>query len=100
MTLTLQLRGKYQLSSTAHEGSITCVAFSIKGDYIAIGWLGRRLQIFSLDDGKLHYSIVTPSSTKSLVWLSGAGQMLVCACHSGILMNIILCPGVRGHIHP
>src|SRR6267142_2090740 len=88
--MALQFRGKYQLSygSTAHEGSITCVAFSIKGDYVTIGGLGQRLCIFSLDDGKLHYSIVTPSSIKSLIWLSGAEQMLVCACRSGILMNV------------
>ena len=25
--------------------------------------------------------------------------MLLCACHSGILMNIIICPGVSGHVH-
>lgn len=98
--MALKFRGKYQLSSPAHDGSITCVAFSIKGDYIAVGGLGRRLRIFSLDDdGKLHYSIVTPSSIKSLVWLSGAEQTLVCACQSGILMNIVICPGVCGHFH-
>ncbi|HET8852380.1 MAG TPA: hypothetical protein VFN02_07630, partial [Ktedonobacteraceae bacterium] len=98
--MALKFRGKYWLLSSVHEDSITCVAFSIKGDYVASGGLGRRLQIFSLDNGKLHYSIVTTSSIKSLIWLPGPGaeQTLLCACHSGILMNIIIHPGVRDHI--
>ena len=98
--MALKFRGKYQLLSPVHEDSITCVAFSIKGDYVASGGLGRRLHIFSLDDGKLHYSIVTTSSIKSLIWLPGPGaeQTLLCACHSGILMNIVIRPGVRDHI--
>jgi WD40 repeat protein len=90
--MALQFRGKYQLA--VHDDSITCVAFSIKGDYVASGGLRRRLQIFSLDDGKLHYSIITPSSIKSLIWLPGAEQTLVCACHSGMLMNVVIRPGV------
>ena len=100
MTRTLHFQGKYQLLSSTHEDSITSVAFSIKGDYVAVGGLGRRLQIFSLDDGKLHYSIVTTSPIKSLIWFPGAEQMLLCACQSGILMNIIIRPGVCGHVHP
>jgi len=98
--MALHFRGKYQLLSSAsvHEDSITCVAFSIKGDYVASGGHGQRLQIFSLDDGKLHYSIVTTSPIKSLIWLPGAEQTLFCACHSGILMNIVIRPGVRGRI--
>ena len=97
--MALHFRGKYQLLPSVHEDSITCVAFSIKGDYVAAGGLGRRLQIFSLDDGKLHYLIVTTSSIKVLIWFPGAEQMLLCACHSGILMNIVIRPGVRGHAH-
>jgi len=87
--MTLQFRGKYRLSSAA----ISCVSFSVKGDYIACGGLDQKLQIFSLADGQLHYSIVTPSPIKSLIWLPAAEQVLVCACHSGILVNIIICPG-------
>jgi len=98
--MALHFRGKYQLLSSAHEDSITCVAFSTKGDYVASGGLGRRLQIFSLDNGKLHYSIVTTSSIKSLIWLPGAEQTLLCVCHSGILMNITIRPGVCGNNHP
>ena len=97
--MTLQFRGKYQLLSSVHRDAITCVAFSIKGEYVAAGGLGRRLRIFSLDNGKLHYSIVLTSSIKSLIWLPGAEQTLLCACHSGILINIIIRPGVRDHIH-
>ena len=96
--MALQFQGKYQLLSSIPEDSITCVAFSIKGDYVASGGSGQRLQIFSLDDGELHYSIVTTSPIKSLIWLPGAEQTLLCACHSGILINIIIRPGVRGHI--
>ena len=98
--MTLHFRGKYQLSSSVHEDAITCVAFSIKGEYVAAGGLRRRLQIFSLDDGKLHYLIALTSSIKSLTWLPGAEQTLLCACHSGILINIIIRPGVRDHIYP
>ena len=70
------------------------MAFSVDGDYIAVGGLKSRLHIFSLADGQLHYSITTPSPIKALVWLPGAEQTLVCACHSGILINIIVRPGV------
>ena len=95
--MALQFLEKYQLSSSVHEDSITCVAFSIKGVYIASG--GRTLRIFSLDDGKLHYSIITTSSVKSLVWLPGPEQTLLCAYQSGILMNITIRPGVCSHIY-
>ena len=70
------------------------MAFSVHGDYIAVGGLNQRLHIFSLANGQLHYSIIFPSPIKSLIWLPGAEQTLVCACHSGILMNIIVHPGV------
>src|ERR1700744_64980 len=101
--MTLRFRGKFLLSSSEREDAITCVAFSIKGDYIAIGGLDRKLQIFALTDGKLHYSIIAPSPLKSLIWLPGAEPMLVCACLSGILINIIIRPGVSGgpgYLHP
>ena len=94
----LRFRGKYLLASPMHGDTITCVAFSILGDYIAIGGLNQRLHIFSLADGKLHYSIISPSPIKSLIWLPGAEQVLVCACHSGILINIIVRPGVSNHL--
>jgi WD40 repeat protein len=100
LPMALQFRGKYQLLSSAHNDSITCVAFSIKGDYIAFGGLERKLQIFSLADGELHYSIITPSPIKSLIWLPGAEQTLVCACHSGILINMVVRPGVRNRLSP
>lgn len=96
--MTLQFRGKYLLSSPARGDAITCLAFSIKGDYIAVGGLDQRLQIFALADGQLHYSIIAPSPIKSLIWLSGAEQTLVCACHSGILINIVIRPGVSTFI--
>lgn len=92
--MPLQFCGKCLLKSPTHGDAITCVAFSVHGDYIAIGGLNQRLHIFSLADGKLHYSIISPSSIKALVWLPGAEQTLVCACHSGILINIIVRPGV------
>ena len=92
--MPFQFHGKYLLTSPTHEDTITCVAFSVHGDYIAIGGLNQRLHIFSLADGQLHYSIIFPSPIKSLIWLPGAEQTLVCACHSGILMNIIVHPGV------
>ena len=98
MARSLHFQGKYDLSSSTHEDSITCVAFSIKGDYVASGGLGQTLQIFSMDDGKLHYSIVTTSPIKSLIWLPGAEQTLLCGCHSGIILNITIRPGVCGHI--
>ncbi len=98
--MALQFRGKYLLSSSTREDAITCLAFSTKGDYIAIGGLDRKLQIFPLADGQLHYSIIAPSPIKSLIWLPGAEQTLVCACHSGILINIIIRPGVSNHLHP
>lgn len=98
--MTLQFRGKYLLSSSAREDAITCLAFSINGDYIAIGGLDRKLQIFALADGQLHYSIIAPSAIKSLIWIPGAEQTLVCACHSGILVNIIIRGGVSNHLHP
>jgi WD40 repeat protein len=91
--MTLQFRGKYHLSH-ADENAVTCVAFSVNGDYLASGGLGQKLQIFSLADGQLHYSITTPSPIKSLIWLPAVKQVLVCACHSGILMNVIIRPGV------
>jgi hypothetical protein len=100
LPMALQFRGKYQLLSSARNDSITCVAFSIKGDYIAFGGLERTLQIFSLADGELHYSIITPSPIKSLIWLPGAEQTLVCACHSGILINMVVRPGVRNRLSP
>jgi WD40 repeat protein len=92
--MPLQFRGKYLLKPPTHGDAITCVAFSVHGDYIAIGGLNQRLHIFSLADGQLQYSINSPSPIKALIWLPGAEQMLVCACHSGILMNIIVRPGV------
>ncbi|KAH9010834.1 WD40-repeat-containing domain protein [Lactarius hengduanensis] len=64
-----------------------------EGDYIASGGLDRKLQIFSLADGRLHYSVVTPSPIKSLIWLPGPEQMLVCACNSGILINVTIFAG-------
>ncbi|KAH8996084.1 WD40-repeat-containing domain protein [Lactarius hatsudake] len=90
--MVLQFHGKYQLSS-AHDDAITCVAFSGGGDYIASGGLDRKLQIFSLADGRLHYLVVTPSPIKSLIWLPGPEQMLVCACNSGILINVTIFAG-------
>ncbi|KAI9457246.1 hypothetical protein BJY52DRAFT_1273588 [Lactarius psammicola] len=90
--MALQFRGKYQLSS-AHDDAITCVAFSGKGDYIASGGLDRKLQIFSLADGRLHYSVIAPSPIKSLIWLPGPEQMLVCACTSGVLVNVTILAG-------
>lgn len=98
MSTTLRFRGKYVLSPPTREDAITCLAFSIKGDYVASGGLDQKLQIFALADGKLHYSIITPNPIKSLIWLSGAEQTLVCACHSGVLINIIIRPAVSGHI--
>jgi WD40 repeat protein len=92
--MPLQFHGKYLLTSPTYEDTITCVAFSVHGDYIAVGGLNQRLHIFSLANGQLHYSIIFPSPIKSLIWLPGAEQTLVCACHSGILMNIIVHPGV------
>ncbi len=92
--MPIQFRGKYLLTHPTCEDVITCVAFSVHSDYIAIGGLDRKLHIFSLANGQLHYSIVSPSYIKSLIWLPGTEQMLVCACYSGILMNIIVCPGV------
>lgn len=97
---TLRFRGKCVLSPPTREDAITCLAFSIKGDYVASGGLDRRLHIFALADGKLHYSIVTPSPIKSLIWLPGAEQTLVCACHNGVLINIIIRPAVSGRIPP
>lgn len=92
-SMAVQFRGIYQLTST-HDCAITCVAFSGKGDYIASGGLDRKLQIFSLADGRLHYSVITPSPVKSLIWLPGFEQMLVCACNSGILINVTILAGV------
>ena len=92
--MSLQFRGKYILTPPTREDTITCVAFSVHGDYIAIGSLHRKLHIFSLANGQLHYSIACPSPVKSLIWLPGTEQVLVCACHSGLLMNIIIRPGV------
>jgi WD40 repeat protein len=98
--MPLKFHGKYLLKPPTHEDAITspCVAFSVHGDFIAIGGLDRKLHIFSLACGKLHYSIVSPSPIKSLIWLPGTEQMLVCACLSGILMNIIIRPGVRNRL--
>ncbi|KAH9168279.1 WD40-repeat-containing domain protein [Lactarius sanguifluus] len=85
--MVLQFHGKYQLSS-AHDDAITCVAFSGGGDYIASGGLDRKLQIFSesLADGRLHYSVVTPSPIKSLIWLPGPEKI-------GILINVTIFAG-------
>lgn len=88
------------MSSAAREDAITCLAFSINGNYIAIGGLDGKLQIFDLSDGQLHYTIVTPSPIKSLKWLSGAEQTLVCACQSGILIDIIIRAGVSNLLRP
>lgn len=96
--MPIRFRGKYLLTPPTRKDAITCVAFSVHGDYIAIGGLDRKLHIFSLANGQLHYSIVCPSHIKSLIWLPGTEQMLVCACHSGILMNIIVRPGVSNRL--
>ncbi|KAH9058169.1 WD40-repeat-containing domain protein [Lactarius vividus] len=96
--MPIRFRGKYLLTPPTRKDAITCVAFSVHGDYIAIGGLDRKLHIFSLANGQLHYSIVCPSHIKSLIWLPGTEQMLVCACHSGILMNIIVRPGDSIHL--
>ncbi|KAI9434626.1 WD40-repeat-containing domain protein [Lactarius indigo] len=93
LAMPIQFRGKYLLTHPTREDAITCVAFSIHGDFIAIGGLDRKLHIFSLANGQLHYSIVSPSHIKSLIWLPGTEQTLVCACYSGILMNIVVRPG-------
>lgn len=98
--MTTKFKGKFVLSSSAREDAITCLAFSTKGDYIAVGGLHQKLQIFALSDGKLHYSIDAPSPITSLVWLPGGEQTLVCACHSGVLINIVIRPALSGHIHP
>ena len=92
--MALEFHGKYQLAST-HDSTITCVAFSGKGDYIASGGLDWKLLIFSSADGQLHYSVTTPSPIKSLIWLPGSEQVLVCACHNGILINVTILAGVR-----
>ena len=96
--MPLQFRGKYNLSSSAREDAITCLAFSIQSDYIAIGGLDRKLQIFALADGQLHYTILAPSPIKSLIWLPGAEQPLICACQSGILINVIIRAGVSSRL--
>ena len=96
--MPLQFRGKYNLSSSAREDAITCLAFSIQNDYIAIGGLDGKLQIFALADGQLHYTIVAPSPIKSLIWFPGVEQTLVCACQSGILINIIIRAGVSSRL--
>ena len=96
-SMAVQFRGIYQLTST-HDCAITCVAFSDKGDFIASGGLDRKLQIFSMADGRLHYSVITPSPVKSLIWLSGSEQMLVCACNSGILINVTIVAGVSNRL--
>lgn len=96
-SMAYQFSGKYQLTS-AHDCAITCVAFSGKGDYIASGGLDRKLQIFSLADGRLHYSVITPSPIQSLIWLPGSEKMLVCACNSGILINVTIFAGVSSHL--
>lgn len=95
--MSLQFRGKYQLRS-AHDGAITCVAFSCSGDYVASGGLDRKLQIFSLADGRLQYSLITPSPIKSLIWLPGTEEMLVCACNKGILLNVTIIAGVSNYL--
>jgi WD40 repeat protein len=93
--MATQFRGKYRLSSVRKD-AITCVAFGVKGDYIAVGGLDRKIQIFSLADGQLHYSIITPSPIQGLIWLPAAATepVLVCACHNGMLVNIMVRPGV------
>lgn len=98
--MTPRIQGKFLLSSSAREDAITCLAFSIGGEYIAIGGLDGKLQIFDLANGQLHYSIVAPSPIKSLIWLPGAEQTLVCACQSGILINIIVRAGVSNLLRP
>lgn len=95
-----QVLGKYILSTSAHDDAITCLAFSIKVEYIAIGRLDGKLQIFNLVDGQLHYTMVAPSPIKSLIWLPGAEQTLVCGCQSGILINIIIRAGVSNLLRP
>ena len=92
--MPLRFRGKYMLTPASREGAITCAAFSVHGDYIAIGGLDRKLHVFSLDNGQLHYSVGSPGPIKSLIWLPGTEQTLVCACHGGILMNVVIRPGV------
>jgi transducin (beta)-like 1 len=91
--MTLQFCGKYQLTP-AHNGAITCVAFSCNGDYIASGGLDRKLQIFSLADGRLHYSVTIPGPIKSLIWHPGTEQMLFCACNNGVLIDVTIIAGV------
>ncbi len=92
--MALQFRGKYRLSSS---GTIACVAFSTKGDYIATGSLDGKLQIFSMADGQLHYPLLAPSPIKSLIWLSGPELMLVCACNCGMIINVTILVGVSNY---
>lgn len=97
--MATQVLGKYCLSP-ACDDAISCLAFSINGEYIATGGLDRKLQIFYLGDGQLHYVMVAPSPIKSLIWLPGAEGMLVCACQSGMLINIIIRAGVSNLLRP
>lgn len=96
--MSLQFHGKYILTPPTCADTITCVAFSVHSDYIAIGGLDRKLHIFSLANGQLLYSIVSPSPIKSLIWLPETEQVLICACLCGILMNVIICPGVSDRL--
>lgn len=70
------------------------MAFSCSGDYIASGGLDRKLQIFSLADGRLHYSVTIPGPIKSLIWHPGTEQMLFCACNNGVLIDVTIIAGV------
>ncbi|KIK19047.1 hypothetical protein PISMIDRAFT_108420 [Pisolithus microcarpus 441] len=82
----------YHCLEEEHEDTITSLAFSAHGTFLAIGSLDGKLSLWSTLSGlKIHVIVTGNNAVLSIIWIMPSENHLLCGLTNGIVISI--------HIH-
>jgi COMPASS component SWD3 len=79
-----------------HRDSITALAFSSEGSYLAVASLDGILSVWSTASGKKHFVVVAgPVPFLSILWTSPFEDQLLCGLANGVVISVQIDEHVR-----
>ncbi|KAI5990920.1 WD40-repeat-containing domain protein [Pisolithus albus] len=79
----------YHRLEEEHEDTITSLAFSTHGTFLAVGSLDGKLSLWSTLSGrKLHVVVTGNNAILSIIWMTPSENHLLCGLANGVVISI------------